>query len=233
MSHSTKDAGAAWRRARHTAATKEYPVARILVVVAAMLSLLGGSTAVAGTADDPEVVDDCGVGTIDEDGPLTPWTDVCAAWLETGDGTVTAVVQLATDVTERPNPSIYWMTWTTDDGCTHGVALGDRMLSDHVPDPPNVHRGGNEGYRTFASHCPQGGARAYVYLDESAVVEDGTTISLTVDLGALEGPDAAVATQYTEGRTLRGLTARTAVDCELCLIYSDETRPGRDHVVGG
>ena len=202
-----------------------------IALVLATVSLLGGSAAVAGTAEDPEVVDPCGAGTVDEDGPLTPWTDVCAAWLETGGDSVTAVVQVATDVTERPNPSIYSLSWTTDDGCTHSLALGDRQLGDHVPDPPNVTRSGNEGYRIFASRCAQGGAEAYVALEETDVVEEGTTIRLTLDLASLA--DAGVAEQYTAGRTLRGLTATTAVDCELCLAYSDATRPGRDHTVGG
>jgi hypothetical protein len=203
-----------------------------IVLTLALLGLLGAPAA-AGSAESPEVVDDCGVGTLDEDGPLTPWTDVCAAWLESGDGAVTAVVQLAADVTERPNPSLYWLAWTTADGCTHSVGMGDRQLSDHVPDPPNVHRGGGEGYRSFATRCPQGGAEAYVALDDADVVEDGATIRFTLDLGVLAESSAEVAAQYAPGQTLSALTASTGVDCEACLIYSDTTRPGRDHVVGG
>ena len=210
-----------------------------MVLVVALLAL-GITPASAGTPADPEVTDLCGVTSMDDSAPLTPWTDVCSAWLDVDGTTVTASVKLAADVTERPNPSNYGLSWTTDDGCENSVGLGDRSLTDYVPELPNSSISGDEGFVSFAVICPipeicdaygcyDREWRAYQRLEPSDVTEAGDTISFTI---SLTGDLAPITDQYQPGQSLRGLTAETGVDCALCMIYSDETAAGRTYVIG-
>ena len=207
---------------------------RILVLVVLGLFVMGVSPASAGTADNPEITDACGLEETEPDQRTVPWTDICAGWLSVSGSTVTATLQFAGDVTERPAASNYGVTWTTDDGCTHGVGMGDPSAASDLPI-----MGGTDGYVVFSAVCPipevcdrygcyDTEHRAYEHLPADAVVESGSTLTFTIPL---TGGLAALTDQYERGDTLRGPQAETGIDCVLCLIYSDATAPGRDYVI--
>ena len=110
------------------------------VAVAVVVGLLAAtlpSVAWAGSADDPELTDACGVA--EEAGsdlvpvPPAPWTDICSAWFETltgagGPPAVKVSMELAGPVAQRPAPSGYYLSWRVD-GCLYMVEHADAGTS--------------------------------------------------------------------------------------------------------
>lgn len=104
-------------------------VAVVLGLVAAVMP----TAAWAGSPEDPDLTDPCGpqeeLGADLLPEPAAPWTDVCSAWFETvsGDSGPPAVkvsLALAGDITERPAPAAYYVSWRVND-CLYAVEHGD------------------------------------------------------------------------------------------------------------
>jgi hypothetical protein len=204
------------------------------MLLAALLVLPIGPAG-AGTADDPEATDDCGLGA--EAQATAPWTDLCAAWIDIDGDVLTVGLQVDGDLADRPESS-YYVSWKGDDGCTHSMGTGDRSVVDRVPEPPNVSRSGDEGFVSFAvicdiaEYCDDYSCydrewRAYASLGLEARTESGSTMTLELDLTEVPEVDDA----YEHGDVLAGLSAESYIGFPGGLLHSDMTAPGRDYTI--
>lgn len=106
---------------------------RILVSCVAAAALAAPSPALAGTPEDPEAIDDCGVGEITDRHDLTlpdaPWVDLCAIWLAADiEGetvqSVTVSVQVAGLLQERLGNGA-WQAELRIGDCRHRLIVAD------------------------------------------------------------------------------------------------------------
>lgn len=103
----------------------------LMLLAAGLLCVALAGPASAGSADDPEITDDCGdlpIHGLTHGAPLTPWHDVAAAWLDApaDQGTLVVTLQLCGDVaapvTDPPVDSYLEVRWRRGE-CTQTVEL--------------------------------------------------------------------------------------------------------------
>jgi hypothetical protein len=101
---------------------------KMVAVAIAMVMVLGGPAG-AGTGQNPELEDECGVGTHMVDEQVAPWLDLCAGWFQTLSSSATGApeikitLEVADLAAERPR-SQYWLSWSSG-GCGFTVARLD------------------------------------------------------------------------------------------------------------
>jgi hypothetical protein len=219
------------------------------LLLALLLSTLLVAPAAAGTAADPELVDDCGLEANLEDGSVVPAeVDLCAGWLTTSvDGDVTSLTAslLVDGDAEAASGGQYRVGWAVGE-CTYGLTRdeqADRTTFEtscgaprEVPCPLPVDSGCTEPAEVVA-----------VPLPATAFAEDGSTLTWTV---RFDGALAGAADAHRPGTVLGSINAITVMHvgpqpfgaflCSTggipddCATYGvDAGRATRDHVVGG
>jgi hypothetical protein len=224
--------------------------AKVLLILALVLGL--APPAAAGTADEPEVQDPCGVEEVTDglvpDAPA-PWTDVCAAWIETltgetGPPALRITVALAGDVESRPTPSSYHVAFRVAD-CRFTVTAADEGSLQapegvelvHGCDPAYVDEPCEPPYDAVMT-CRTATPTSTVPLPAAAVVADGSTLAFTLVFAGGLAPWAA---DVAEGAVLRRLSVSASpigmfaggycIGAECGAGGGDVTRPGADYVV--
>lgn len=99
---------------------------RIIAAAVAMVFVLGGPAS-AGTPEDPELEDTCGVGThMVQEQVAAPWLDLCKGWFGTLAGAQSGIqvnLQVA-DLAANRTDSQYWVSWAAG-GCGFTVTRFD------------------------------------------------------------------------------------------------------------
>jgi hypothetical protein len=98
----------------------------VFVAMTLVLAMAGSAApAWAGSAEDPEFTDTCGVVGLTEDptSPTTPWTDVCTGWFTTTDDGLAVTVTFAGDLESRTE-SYYQAAWSVGD-CRYRLSTAD------------------------------------------------------------------------------------------------------------
>ena len=221
-----------------------HAAAAVLLILVAL-----AAPAAAGTADNPEIVDDCGaqVRSNDTTTTVTPGhVDICAGWFET---TASGLqVTLRTSGPTSPEPG-FWAVWWDHGDCTYELLVDDTLGAEH----PQAFRAGCG--QAPAPQCQVPGVdltctnpdhfRTF-RLPAGNVARTGNTVQMRVDFtGAL----AEFAAAHARGQVLSAprVWATTAVGpvyaytfgCSFsdfgthCLSAGgDHTTDGRDYTVG-
>lgn len=96
---------------------------RVVAMAVALMLVLGGPAS-AGTPGDPELKDDCGVGTHVAQEQVPPWLDLCGGWFSSpAPGELKVTVEVA-DLLQSRSDSQYWVSWTAG-GCSFTVQRMD------------------------------------------------------------------------------------------------------------
>lgn len=97
------------------------------VALAIVMALMVGTPAAAGTAQNPELEDTCGVGPHLVDEQVPPWLDLCGGWFQTTSAGTTPEIKVNLKVADllaqRPD-SQYWVDWHAG-GCGFTVQRMD------------------------------------------------------------------------------------------------------------
>lgn len=219
-------------------------------VIAVMVSTLAAvAPASAGSAEDPDISDDCGaqVRTTDHSLTVVPGhVDVCAGWFGTTAKGLQVTLQMSGPTSPEPG---FWAVWWDHGECTYEVFVDDSVTAEHAQGfavgcgerptgdcpVPNVSVGceSEDHFRRFA-------------LPDSSVVRQGNTLAVSVDftghlsefVGAHAAGQVLRAPRAYSSTVVGPVYAHTAGchfgdDGTYCFeANGDFTFDGRDYIVG-
>lgn len=228
---------------------------KVALVVAVLMML--GAPASAGTQEDPELFDTCGVGSNTASEQMAPWLDLCRGWFESSSADVpeiTVNLEVAGLAANRTD-SQYWVSWATG-GCGFtltrfdgGTELqpGEASSRLAVQCDPGREVPCETPWKELEFHCYEWDD-AELYDVSDTFSESGNRLSWTV---RFDGQLATYAESHATGSVLEVNDARTAVGLNSAPVtghgrctrsnddpwdctnqVSDWIPEGRDYVVG-
>jgi hypothetical protein len=162
--------------------------------------------AAAGTADNPEIVDDCGAQIRSDNDSITAvpgHVDVCAGWFDTTAKGLKVTLQTSTGL-DNPEASGggFWAVWWDNGDCTYEIAIDDTL---NAANPRAFRVGCGDAPEPRCSppivalECNYGDHYRNIPLPPDSVVRDGNTLQVSLDFtGAL----AEFAPAHARGQVL-------------------------------
>jgi hypothetical protein len=231
---------------------------RIVALAIAMAMVLSGPAG-AGTGQNPELEDDCGVGTHVVSEQVAPWLDLCGGWFSTvskaGDTPVIKVSLEVANLLAQRADSQYWVSWRAG-GCGFAVqrldggtelAPGDAASRLIVNCDPGREVPCDTPFKELDFTCWETDDPLLFDVSNS-YSENGNRLSWTL---RFDGKLAAYAKHHADGALLRSPWAMTAVGVNSAPLIgpgrcekqndgpwrcsnqvSDWIPEGRDYVVG-